>query len=705
MIPQYLLLPTWFKWLLPVLGLLLLALCSLLFNASSPEPPPVQIPLAGHQIYRLKWLDQPSEDEEKPLILPTNGTASLAFEFADLSIEPIPEGALLVLYLHKNRALKRSKIGEPDDPLERAKWPSIPGAGPNWFDSLFKDRSWQNEWVEMEDGAALQVAMTNAPFRLEEGKPVYRFQLTLNGNNLARDKCEALHQYYEHEIDSSDPTYHYCREDFGVALLGETEWLISDVKEEGGQAQNSSSELGYTNAWTYIDLVEIPPWWLKWLENRDLLAFLFVCCLWLAMFPLSSSRFVQGFLFIIGLILLLTVIGWLSYRFLFDATLISKKDFDLAKRQAVLRMSLEWEGEGYLQPLGCDDSEPQITFPDDLDLEQISRKLEVAMVPCPASTWPKNQPGIIMTWNEIFGTQTYFIFAAPWRLYQDNYLTLGRPTSQPRLISEPLSAPQRIAQDFGISQRIIYEQKSTGGEAWIQKRKAIFWNIPNIFCIEGITAQREAECWQPTEAPADKYDAFTAQKNQTKKDWIKDKVPLGGLWAPLNVWKALFLSVALCVGFIMVVALVQFIWAFRIHNGCLGYLFTLFAILLVGTTITFICVTFAFSDTRHSLAEPGFPDTGSFEIPQGPIGILANQGLSMLKNVSKITTFFQKGDPSILVAQAPSLFWGGILGLMLMPVWLGMAVGGVMGGWIGVIVQLGLLIGGIAFAALPDQRL
>jgi hypothetical protein len=45
---------------------------------------------------------------------------------------------------------------------------------------------------------------------------------------------------------------------------------------------------------------------------------------------------------------------------------------------------------------------------------------------------------------------------------------------------------------------------------------------------------------------------------------------------------------------------------------------------------------------------------------------------------------------------------GGLIGLLFLPVWIGFALGGVMGGWIGVIVEIGLIIAGVLRAILPQ---
>lgn len=207
-----------------------------------------------------------------------------------------------------------------------------------------------------------------------------------------------------------------CREDWGVAFLGgNDEWLHAEVGK-GGRPSSGTDTLGYANAWWGIEIVPdlgIAPWWL----DPKLLTFIFICIRWIVVAKFAwALPTAHGFLFIIGAVLIFTVIGWVQYQFFSDPTQVNPRDVELAKRQAVLRMRMEWEDQ--FQPHGCTTTPPATDFPANPELTRMSQVLRVALIVCPGATWAFDQPGAILTWRDAYGIQTIPLFGAQWKLYQ-----------------------------------------------------------------------------------------------------------------------------------------------------------------------------------------------------------------------------------------------------------------------------------------------
>jgi hypothetical protein len=426
--------------------------------------------------------------------------------------------------------------------------------------------------------------------------------------------------------------------------------------------------------------------------DTDFLAFLLICGIWYALWNFRESSTVRGFLVMLGGIVGLSVIGWVLYNFILDSTKISPDDFNLAKRQAVLRMQMEWgSSKGALQPLGCGNVLPTTDFPNDSVLAEMSHNLRAGIVSCPRSSWSYDQPGAIIAWRDIFGTQTMFIFGAQWQLYQQQFLSLGRPSSMPYLIRR---SPDQVVIEFGISQRIIYQQETQGsGTAWIQHRKPLFLTVPNIFCVEGLT-DNNGGCWEPT-TPPDTQSVYINDEppaSSVGEDWTVGNIPLGGIWAPLNLWKSLALSVGLCFAFGFIVFSGRLTMWFWQNWGWLGQLAVILTTMAIGMGIMGYGVMWAFADPRT------IPNAPVFIIPNSLVGSLARVAADFAITWNAFRT--QSVDT---LTGFGTLLIGGFMGLLLIPVWLGMAVGGEIGAWIGALVEIGLIIMGVATAALPKR--
>lgn len=630
--------------------------------------------------YTLQWLQEsPGGDLIK---LPGNSDAQVTTEFTSVG-DPIPEGAIMALYLHK-------------DPVASTLGPS--GTS---FDSLFHHWSWGNTRRTFPDGVALQI--TTAPFH--NGKVHFAFSLSGNGVNPSRDCAARGHEFR-------------CREDFGVAFLGgKDEWLNAEVGK-GGRPGSGRGGLGYANAWWDIQITAdsiIAPWW----SDSNLLAFIFICIIWavIAKFAWFIAA-VRGFLFIIGAILVLTIIGWVQYQFFSDPTRVASRDFDQAKQQAVLRMRIEWGNNDQFQPQGCATTAPATDFPDRPELTRMSQSLRVAIVPCPGSTWSFNQPGAILTWRDAYGTQVIPIIGAQWKLYQEQYAQLGRPTSLPYLLQR---SPDVVGQDFGISQRVIYVQKGAGqGTAWVQPRKRLFWTIPNMFCVVGLTDGGQG-CWDISNSNnADRvYTPYAPQQVTPDADWLAGRtVPLGGWWAPLNVWKSLFLSVGLCVAFLALSMWSEVMNAIGKGLGCLGIVILLIVV-TVGINVMIVGLLLGFSDPRSTLPKV---EGSHWTIVNILIEYVSpEQSIKHLETINKVTLVHPDSILSylthlgeswidawvtmrnqtkahgywLLVAGLGNTILGEILAFLVLPVWLGMAVAGEMGAWLGLIVEVGMIIAGL----------
>lgn len=655
--------------------------------------------------YKLEWHNQHPQGDYNPILVPQNGAETIVVEF--VSDKPIPSDSVLALYLHKDRSLSQRNAGNPDEASERVHWTSTPGNSPAWFSSLFEHVSWKGDWVEMEDGPAMLIDVTDEHVgKTETGLPIYHFEFKVDGNDLPIGTCGNWHS--QHNLAPNDPIYHFCREDFGVAFLGQAHWLMAEIGK-GGRPENGGN-FGHANAWWHIQLCDndtIPcspssNWW-YWI-NADILAFVFICLLWFFLLPFSSSRFIKGLLFVIGVLLIAIIIGWVVYGVFLSPSRLSLEKFDLVKRQTIARMRQEeeWNVFGYLQPYGCSDTLPTAN-PSDADLAKISRNLNIATLYCPRSTWSHNQPGVILAWRDIFGTQVRYVFGAQWKLYQEHYAMLGRPTSLPYPMP---SSPNHIAIDFGISYRVIYRQAGQGeGQAWIQERKPLFAGVPNIFCVVGLTTDKDSDCWTPSEPTSTVYLPFAPQPDSASDtdDWAYEKdIPFGGVFLSISTWTALALGIGLYLGFFVIVGFIRF--ANSITNyffpGCIAQLSNFIVDAAWGAMVMITGIILAYA--KISVFDIDF-DTlqiSSILFPEGFMGFLARSGTNWFETWRHITVT-EQNNPWGLLIMLPQLAWGGFLGLILMPVWAGMGLGGTAGAWIGIVVEIGLLIAGVLFHILP----
>lgn len=694
------------------------------------QPAPKVVPSNPHE-YRLKWLDQEPQFDWNPAHVPVDGTKAITVKFA-LS-KPLPEGAVLGLYLHKDRSQGRTPIldaaGNPTDE-DIKHWTSTPGPNADWFDSMFRHFSWTDRREVIEGEPAFLVATASKqderPCSIEGWSVEYWFKVNLAGNGLDVNYCQQWHEQYKdiHGYGPSDLEYTFCREDFGLAFVGSDKWLLAIVGEGGRpESYTPDSNLGHANAWWHLRLCDNntfpcdkPP---GLRLDPNLLAFLFVCVLWLLLSPFRSSPFIRGLWIIIGVILLLTMIGWVLYATILDPAQVSPEDYDLARRQAAYLIRAQWEaagtGIGYLQPYDCTTTLPEAQFFGNPPpawafnaqrLNDMSAELNVAIVPCPRSTWSYNQPGAILTWRDIYGTHTMFLFGAQWKLYQQHYPTLNRPSSNPY----PLPGyDDRIAIDFGMSHRLVYKQTGQGqGWAWIQTRKTLFWQVPDIFCIPGLTANSSGECWTPEEPPPDAYQPYAQEQSHHggNDDWAyENPIPTGGWWAPLNVWKSLALGIGLYLAYFLLIAFYRFLFALYsgCYGSCIGQVSVLLSLGVLGASVMCFAVIVAFA-SPHAL--DAMDSSANFVLPVpdflpgGPIGLLVRLATGWLDIFNNLLLSMHEN----LLVGLGTLLWiavGGFLGMILMPIWAGMSAAGVMGAWIGAIVEVGLLTAGVVQKILP----
>ena len=657
----------WSKWLWVCLFMPLLVGC----GVKLPQSIPAQIVIAPGD-YRLQWLQQSPEADL--IRLGANGRAPISTEFISVGRERIPDGAVLALYLHKDKGTASTR------------WISTPGTAQTPEDSQFHDYTWPGGLAGILGPAHAVMVTTGIA---HAGR--VRFEFALSGNGVDPNLCR-----------DAQPNG-LCREDFGVAFLGQTTWLPAEIGK-GGRPGTGDVVWGDANAWWHVCVTPggaaIPAW-----LDPDLVALLTLALLWGVLNPLLGAfRLTRGFLWIVGAILFLTAVGWLLYRFVFDPTHVTPPEVDLSRRQALLRMRLNWGDVQGFQPYGCDNTPAATDFTDQPDLTRMSRELRVALIPCRSSSWAYGQPGAILVWKDLFGVQPMFIFGAQWKLYQDQYLTLGRPTSQPYRIAR---TPDVVVQEFGLSRRVIYRASGPGeGVAWIQYRKPLYKQVPNLFCIDGLTTNEG--CWEPIQPPAlcQPYAPYPPQASSSgERDWLSEPTPLGGIWAPLNVWKALALGAGLCLVFWVLVFWVRLQQAQAACFGCIGQLALLLVLGAAGGAIMGYSVVFAFTDYRTTMesydAMNQITLNRSFFIPDGPMRWPVRLGAFWAEGWSKLNMLSDAGRPSPMLLVW--LLWGGLAGLLAMPIWIGMAVGGVMGAWVGVIVECGLLVAGVALAPLPRQ--
>jgi len=693
--------------------ILLLALTAC--GTSSIQPLPTQAPVAvlpGD--YRLQWVDQSPVGDDNLARVPVDGRYKVIVKFASIG-DPIPANADLGLYLHKDLAA------------------STPGPADRPFDSFFRHNSWDSSsdqpvMFPEKDGFTPAYLIVTARASETEvdglGKvPVYRFEILLSGRDLSSETCWR-HRPDEDELAilsnpdalkeqwSQDLVQFLCREDFGVAIMGQTEWLPAEVGK-GGRPNSMGADniMGYANAWWHIQVCDdeaipctagIPssPGTLRipWLE---ILAFILVVIVWLLMFSLRSSSIINGLWFIIGAILLMRVVGWAAYRTVLNPTHVSIENYDLARRQAVIHTKMEMSEADFLQPYGCTDAIPDTQFPNDPLLTQMSDDLRVAIVLCPSSSWSYGQPGAIFVWRDVYGTHAMFLFGAQWRLYQEQYARLGRPSSLPHTTA---TSPNYVAINFGGAQRIIYRQDAQGaGRAWIQERAPLFWVFPNIFCIPGLTAEHDRDCWTPATEPAGAATPYAPNgiTGITGDDWMAVHVPLGGLLAPLNFWKVLGIGIGLYLAFFLVIGFYRLIVIFyhSCYWGCIARLSAIILFGVTGATIMAMGIMFGFTDFTNP--EAMINNSADFLLPDGLMGQLVRLGLDWLETWNSL----QSLDPfTALFMMLFMLAIGGFLGFFLMPVWGGMALGGVIGAWVGVIVEIGLIIAGALGMAMPKTK-
>ena len=654
-------------------GLLLLLIMPLLAGCMPQLPAslPSQIVLTPGN-YRLQWLQQNPDDDL--IRLSAQGRVPIATDFISVGPDPIPEGAVLALYLHKDRGPNGNT------------WVSTPGPAGAPDESRFQDYTWLHgvPGILSPTGAVLVTTASAHNGRV-------RFEFVVSDNANSPTFCRDQH------------ANGMCREDFGVTFLGQTTWLPAEIGK-GGRPGTGDGVWGDANAWWHLCVTpggaNLPAW-----LDPDVVALVALGLLWGILFlPLSLFRLTRGFLLMVGAILVMTAVGWALYRFVFDPTQVTPQEVDLAKRQALMRMRLEWNEEPGFRAYGCANTPAMTTFANAPDLTRMSRELRVALIPCPSSSWGYGQPGAIVVWKDLFGVQPMFIFGAQWKLYQEPYLTLGRPTSQPYRIARN---PDVVVQEFGLSQRIIYRQTAPGeGMAWIQYRKPLFWQIPNLFCIEGLTTQ--ASCWEAAQPPTfcKPYTPFPPQTGHSgEADWLDQPMYLGGVWAPLNVWKSLALSAGLCLAFLLLVFWVRLQQAQAACFGCIGQIALLLVLGVAGASIMSYSVVLAYTDVRVTLqsreAMNQLTQHGSFFLPNWPISWFVELGASWTEGWARYSQLVDAGRPNLMMF--PWLLWGGFVGLLTMPIWIGIAIGGEMGAWIGIIVELGLIVAGVALAPLQQS--
>ncbi|NJN68171.1 MAG: hypothetical protein HC884_16390 [Chloroflexaceae bacterium] len=670
--------------------------------------------------YQLKWENQHPVGDDNPIVVATNGTAIAEVTFRSVG-DPIPDGAVLALYLHKDRGYDNqgkplgSETAEQLAFNERTqrftyaggenKWISTPGPGPSrqqWHDSLFHPAGWAwGPWKMFPDGPAILVDTAT------ETNGLFRFEVLLHGNKVDPKVCEQW---------LAVQNFNLCREDFGVAFLGKQEWLMAHVQGQGGRPGTGDNQLGYANAWWHIKVVPgvaSSPWWL----NTNLIAFIFVGVIWFILAKFAWSLLaVRGCLFIVGAILVLTLIGWVQYRVFADPTDVSRHDFQQAAYQAVLRTRLRMLNP--FQPYGCANTLPQTEFPDDPNLTRMSQTLGVAIVRCPGSNWLPDQPGALLVWRDAYGIHVVPIFGAQWRLYQVHYQTLGKPTSVPYLLYGRSNDP--VIQDFGVGHRVVYVAKEPGkrGNAWIQTRKPLFWNVPNIFCFDGLTDGGKG-CWQPNNVGNPSYPLYGRSGVAVDADWLDGRtVPLGGWWSPLSTWKSLLLSVALSLAFLSFTFWSEFMQALGKALGCLG-LVILVVVAVVGVNIMLAGLLLGFSDPRVTMPQAKGGNFAMINIvleyvnpaqsldnletlpavrlvhPDGVMSYLTRLGEWWLNWwVERRTETGATGWRMLVEGFGPFIV-GEVMAFLILPVWMGMAVAGEMGAWIGLIVEVGMIIAGV----------
>lgn len=225
---------------------------------------------------------------------------------------------------------------------------------------------------------------------------------------------------------------------------------------------------------------------------------------------------------------------------------------------------------------------------------------------------------------------------------------MGHPTSLPSLISR--REWDTVGQDFGVNQRIVYVQRGAGeGSAWVQPRKRLFWNIPNLFYVSGLTDGGQG-CWEKTNSAeaSQVYEPYEPRQVAVGSDWLAGQpIPLGGWWSPLNGWKSLFLSVALCVETLKPVPLVH---------------------------------------------------------PEGPLSYLTPLGEAWINAWVEMRMHTNARGLWLLVPGFWNIITGEFLAFLVLPVWLGMAVAGEMGAWLGRVVEFGMIIAGLYSRFLAAKK-
>jgi hypothetical protein len=490
------------------------------------------------------------------------------------------------------------------------------------------------------------------------------------------------------------------------------------------------------------------PWWYRWV-GADQLAFMTVLVMWFFSWGFRKVPVMQGVALTFGLVLLIVMLSWLIHRtdqllllilflsslfflylrqvpliiaILFSLALllviglphwlvydnlprVSEEEFDVAKHQAVLRMSREnWADNNYLQPYDCDPYDA--TAPAfNSNLAYISNSLHVNIVRCETSSW--KEPGGILIWKDMFGTHTHFIFGAPWKVFQEYYMTLGLPTSQPYMASN-----NRIAQDFGIAMRIMYEPKKDDDKAkvaWIQQRYPTLLNfLPNIFCIEILHTPNNESCWQPMEAEGSSV-SYSQQSMPTPypEDWLENAgydIPLGGWWAPLNPWKALFMAELMLLSFIMLIAFRQSLSTMWSQFGCMGKLVMFLLILGLAFFVILLASTYLYSSPNNILNDLQLPKRADLNFKEGfnPLNPMQQLSKFMVTWFEQLIILLKKPNTVavIWVLRALWITFGLVMGLLLIPMWIGLVIGGPMGGWIGLFVLIGMMMAVGSFAPL-----
>jgi hypothetical protein len=195
--------------------------------------------------YQLAWVDQQPQE----ITLPIVGSTCAYVEFASVG-DALPSGATLVLYLHKDRSLGDVNVALANS-INPQMWTSTPGIEGDWMNSRFRNSAWGENlgggvmFTGVLNGEDLDnrvpasyfaypvVAVSDPTSYTTDGKPIYRFPISFSNALGCTEWRNASDQKFPLE----------CREDFGIAILGQDVWLPA-LKGEGGRLASDSDSGG-----------------------------------------------------------------------------------------------------------------------------------------------------------------------------------------------------------------------------------------------------------------------------------------------------------------------------------------------------------------------------------------------------------------------------------------------------------------------------